>query len=82
MSYHVYILYSPAFDQYYIGQTRDLGKRFTRHNARLEPSSSRYAPWTVIWSTQKPDRSEAMALERKLKNLSRGRLKLFLDKYK
>ena len=82
MPFHVYILHSTAYDQYYIGQTANLGERISRHNAGMEPSSARYLPWTLIWSTAKPDRSAAVVLERKLKNLSRTRLRAFMEKYK
>jgi putative endonuclease len=39
------------------------------------------APWILIWKIEKPDRSSAIILERKLKNLSRQRLIDFMNKY-
>ena len=38
-------------------------------------------PWSLIWSTQKPSKSEAILLEFKLKNLSQMRLIAFMLKY-
>ena len=81
MSYTVYILRSVNFDRYYIGQTADISDRLQRHNNGREKYTSPYLPWYLIWSAEVESRSEAMILERKLKNLSRARLKLFIEKY-
>ena len=78
----VYILYSPSFDRYYIGQTQDFQKRIERHNAGTETATSPYLPWQLVLTIEKQSRSEAFILERKLKNLSRERLLLFIKKYK
>ena len=79
--YYVYILYSESFDKFYIGQTNDLDDRIKRHNAGSESYTKRFVPWILKWSTQKPTRAEAMALEKKLKNLSKKRLLIFMEKY-
>ena len=79
--YYVYILYSEPFDKFYIGQTNDIVDRIKRHNAGSESYTKRYTPWVIKWSTQKPTRAEAMALEKKLKNLSKKRLLIFMEKY-
>ena len=65
----VYILKSQKSDRYYIGQTQNVGERLTRHNSGLEKSTAPFLPWVLVWYTEKNDRSQAMALERKLKNL-------------
>lgn len=67
MEISVYILYSPAFDKYYVGQTKDLSSRLSRHNQGTERSTAPYRPWTLVWHTQKPSRGEAMVLEKKIK---------------
>jgi putative endonuclease len=77
----VYILYSADFDKYYVGQTQDMANRVQRHNLGYEKFTSAYRPWQLVWQTTKPNRAEAMKLERKLKNLSKDRLKLFISKY-
>ncbi|MBK8712189.1 MAG: GIY-YIG nuclease family protein [Niastella sp.] len=79
--FSVYILYSAMHDRYYIGQTADLNKRIQRHNNKMEKATSPYVPWNVVGFVEKSNRSEAMILEKKLKNLSRERLKIFIDKY-
>jgi len=81
MAFYVYILYSSEFDRYYIGQTADVDDRLRRHNAGLEKSTKPYIPWTLVCAIEKPGRGEAMILERKIKNLSRERLQVFIEKY-
>lgn len=79
--YQVYILYSESFDKYYIGQTNDIIERLKRHNNGYVKSTSNYLPWKLIGFIEKQNRSEAMNLETKLKNLNRTRLKIFIEKY-
>jgi len=81
MSYHVYILYSSSTDSYYKGQTANLEERLERHNNRRESSTQHGVPWKLVWETRKATRSEALKLERKLKNLSRERTIQFIKKY-
>jgi putative endonuclease len=79
--FYVYILYSELFDKYYIGQTNDVNARIVRHNSGLENYTSKYVPWVLVGFVSKSTRSEAVVLEKKLKNLSRARLLVFIEKY-
>ena len=79
--YSVYIIYSESFDRYYIGQARDVEVRIQRHNAGTEVSTQFYRPWALKWSIEKSSRAEAIQLERKLKNLSKDRIILFIKKH-
>ena len=81
MSYCTYILYSEKFDKYYVGQTESISRRFSQHNKGLSKSTKPYIPWTLALTIPKENRSDAMKLERKLKNLSKTRLKKFIEKY-
>ena len=81
MPFTVYILFSPGSNRYYIGQTQDITERLQRHNAGREKATAPYIPWSIAGTIQKNSRAEAMALERKLKNLNRERLQLFIQKY-
>ncbi|WP_167608839.1 GIY-YIG nuclease family protein [Maribellus sediminis] len=81
MDFYVYILYSDSADAYYKGQTTDLHDRKHRHNNEYEKATKKGAPWTLIWCTQKQTRSEALLLEKKLKNLSREKTIRFIEKY-
>ncbi len=80
MSFYVYILYSQDFDKFYIGQTENINVRIARHNAGTEKATKPYRPWILKWHTEKQNRSEAIQLEKKLKNLSKERLKSFIEK--
>jgi len=74
MCYTVYIIYSETLDIFYKGQTQDFENRILRHNKGWEKATRHGSPWKLVWSTVKPDRSSAVRLETKLKNLSRERL--------
>ena len=79
--YYTYILHSKAFDKYYIGQTNHFKNRIEKHNNGYVSSTKPYIPWTSVLIIEKETRAEAMALEKKLKNLNRSRLELFIEKY-
>ena len=80
--YYVYILYSKQFDKYYIGQTIDVVARLHRHNSGYENATKPYTPWVILLFMEKDSRQESMALEKKLKNLSKERILLFIEKYR
>ena len=79
--YYVYILYSENHNRFYIGQTNDISNRLFRHNSGFEKSTAPYKPWTLVGSIEKHSRSEAMILEKKLKNLNSEDLKKFITKH-
>ncbi len=81
MKFFVYILYSEKFDKFYIGQTNNVLSRLERHNSGSEKATYPYRPWEMIWFTEKNSRADAMTLELKLKNLSKDRLRIFIEKY-
>jgi len=81
--FEVYILISDVDNSFYIGQTNDLRRRLVRHNAGREKYTSRKLPWKVFWSCEVKSRSEAVVLEKKLKNLkSRSRIINFIQQHK
>ena len=77
MTYFVYIIYSEGFDIYYIGFTENINRRIAQHNSGFEYYTKRYKPWKLVLTIAKPYRLEARILEKKIKNLNRGRLFLF-----
>jgi putative endonuclease len=81
MPFFAYILQSRINDSFYKGSTNDLLRRVAEHNDGKEISTSRYLPWDLVWYASKSNRSEALALEMKLKNLSVKRLIEFIKKY-
>lgn len=81
-SFQVYILFSKSLNQFYKGQTSDISDRLKRHNNGFEKSTKNGIPWLMFWKCDKQTRSEALNLERKIKNLSIRRTIDFMLKYK
>ena len=79
--FYTYILYSNSFTRFYIGQSHDVMARLTFHNQGHVKSTKPYLPWEMVGFIEKPSRSEAILLERKLKNLNTEDLKKFILKY-
>jgi putative endonuclease len=79
--FFVYILYSEVHLRFYIGQTNNIDDRLLRHNSGKEKSTAPYKPWELLCSIIKETRSEAMILEKKLKNLNSEDLRKFIVKY-
>jgi putative endonuclease len=78
--FYVYILKSLKSSRYYKGQTNDLKSRIERHNKGLEKFTSKELPWELFYYVTTATRSEAMKLEKKLKNLkSTQRLVLWVE---
>ena len=71
----VYLLESQKTGDRYIGQTSDLEKRLTRHNAGYVQSTRNKLPWKMLAYLQVESRQEAIKLETKLKRMkSRARI--------
>ena len=77
--YSVYILYSKAFDKYYIGHTNNVHKRLEEHNSVDNKSyTSKYQPWIVVCSFYAGEkRGTAMKIESFIK---KQKSKLFIQK--
>ena len=54
---------------YYIGQTQNLEDRLKRHNQNRSKSTKSKGTWEIIIKTEVDTRSEAVKLEKKLKNM-------------
>ncbi len=67
--FSVYIIYSDSHNIYYIGQTNDLDDRLIRHNSNRSKFTKGKGPWELTSSIKLNSRSEAVILERKLKNM-------------
>ena len=79
--YTVYIIYSASSDRYYKGQTNDFDSRLIRHNSGYEKSTAYGRPWIVKCLIIKDSRSEAVILEKKLKNMNHIKTEAFIFKY-
>ena len=69
MNYYVYILHAHSADRLYSGQTQDLARRLERHNKGYERSTRHGTPWSLACAIKVTSRSEAIKLERRLKNM-------------
>ena len=68
MRYFVYILYSPIFNKFYIGQTQDIETRLISHNETAENSyTSKYRPWELVYCLPVESRNLAMRIEKCIK---------------
>ena len=74
MALTVYILYAETHDRFYIGQTNNIRLRLQRHNNGYEKATKAYIPWSIKCVIEKSTSSEAMVLEKKLKNLNHIKL--------
>ena len=65
--FHVYILYSPSLDRFYIGQTNDVARRIFFHRAGRETYTRRAEDWELVFSKAVGTRGEALLLEQRIK---------------
>ena len=68
----VYILQSATTGRYYCGQTDALEKRIQQHNDpqnTFTKTTKRFTgPWKLIWSKDLETRTEALRLEKRIKD--------------
>ncbi len=67
----VYILYSHNIDRFYIGETHDIQLRLHKHNTDFYDNkwSARGKPWTLFFSIQCLDISQAKKIEAHIKRM-------------
>lgn len=70
--YTVYILKSSKNDRYYIGHTKDIDERITRHNSGRVPFTKKFMPWQVIYTEIYSTKSDAYKREVEIKNFKGG----------
>jgi putative endonuclease len=71
--FRVYILYSKSLRKYYVGQTQDLDRRIEEHNRGKTSFTAKGVPWEITWTNEYASRSEAMAMEKRIKSRGAGR---------
>ena len=75
--FYVYVLQSEReSNQIYFGQTDDLRRRFSEHNAGKNISTKRYMPWKMVYYEAYPSRKMALAREKQLKAYGQARTAL------
>jgi putative endonuclease len=81
--FYTYVLESETDDEFYVGFTSDLGRRVEEHNQGLNPSTSRYRPWKLIYYEACIDQDDAKRREGYFKTTQGKRLlKLRLKQYR
>jgi putative endonuclease len=74
MQYFVYIIKSVTNGQFYIGQTQNIIQRLEYHNTGRSKYTKNLAPWILFAIKICNSRSDAIKLERKLKNIKSKKL--------
>ena len=65
--YYFYILRSKKNNKLYIGQTRDLKKRFKRHNDGKNKATKVYKPFELIYYSAFKNKYDALSCEKYFK---------------
>jgi putative endonuclease len=69
--HYVYIIYTPAFDKYYIGESVNAVNRTEEHNSGFyhNASTSFTTDWELALQLQLETRSQAIKVERYIKSM-------------
>lgn len=65
--FYVYVLKSAKTNEYYLGQTIDLKKRFHQHNAGSSKATKRGVPWELLYYEAYTTKTSAIKRENRLK---------------
>jgi putative endonuclease len=65
--FYVYILYSSSLEKFYVGSSDNVAKRIDQHNSGRGNFTSKGSPWELIVTIECKSRSEAIALETRIK---------------
>jgi putative endonuclease len=65
--FYVYLLQSEVSRRFYIGSTKDIASRLSRHNAGHSPSTKAYHLWKLVYSESFNTYAEAVKREREIK---------------
>ncbi|MBI5139775.1 GIY-YIG nuclease family protein [Candidatus Nomurabacteria bacterium] len=78
--FYTYILNSEKNGRYYIGHTRDLNDRLSRHNAGRMKSTKSSLPWKLVYKENYETKQEAYRREFEIKSYKGGiKFKKLLD---
>ena len=68
MPHFVYILKSLSAAKYYVGSSENPNRRLEFHNTIEKGFTSRYRPWEIVFNQEFSSKSEALRVEKKIKN--------------
>jgi putative endonuclease len=77
--HHLYILYSPSSDKFYVGETYNINERILKHNQHSYTGSfTKIAnDWQLVLAFECVDRNDALYLENFIKRM---KSKVFIEK--
>ena len=70
--FYVYLLQSRQTNEIYIGQTDNLRKRFSQHNAGKELSTKKAKPWRLVYYEAFGRKNLALMREKNLKHYGKS----------
>ena len=65
--HYVYILYSPALDHFYVGESSNPAQRLLHHNAGNQRYTRRASDWVQVFLKPTASRDEARQIEQSIK---------------
>ena len=72
--HYLYILYSEKIDQYYTGETGDVGQRVNKHNRGHSVATKKGVPWELKKVIEFETKTEAIKAEKWLKRMKSRRV--------
>ncbi len=72
--HYLYILYSKKIDRYYSGQTKNIDKRFVKHNKGHSAATKAGIPWQLKKVVEFETKSEALKAENWIKKMKSRRV--------
>lgn len=70
--HYVYLLYSRSKSKFYIGETKDLRRRFTEHNSGRSFATKPGIPWILVYYEAYASKQAALTREKRLKQYGKG----------
>ncbi len=75
--YYVYVIYSKALDNFYLGYSKDLRKRIESHKSGRSKYTSQTRDWILVYYEAYASEKLARLREAKLKRANRMRVLLY-----
>ena len=81
MAYYVYLIKTldGYYDKSYVGFTKNLKNRLSKHNSNLGAKSTKGYKWKLIFKKKFLSKTKALSFEYKLKKDRKERLRLIYD---
>ena len=67
MAHFIYILYSESKDNYYVGYSKNLKERLSKHNQNHKGFTGKARDWRIVHTEEFPDKNSAVMREKEIK---------------